>query len=275
MQEVDKWKNALALEESVQAIDMRDGKKYWVTKLKDGHIWMTQNLDLDLSDEIILTSKDTDLNDESLSGAYSSGYSYDSVEDIISWTSAHNTVKFFGTNVSEWVDSNTAPYSASKTDDTNTGHASLGNYYNWTAAIASNDSSSIVNNTFNNISNNPKNSICPKGWRLPTISNQGTSAGSTNEFARLNYLYNNASTTDYANLLLPPIYFTKAGQVRSYTLIDYPDAGSYWSSTVYSNELALNLYMSNNANIFNINANQQGHWYGNRNRTKSIRCIAR
>jgi len=29
---------------SKQLIDIRDGKSYWVTKLKDGHCWMTQNL---------------------------------------------------------------------------------------------------------------------------------------------------------------------------------------------------------------------------------------
>lgn len=33
--------------DSKQLIDDRDGKKYWVTKLKDGQCWMTQNLDYD------------------------------------------------------------------------------------------------------------------------------------------------------------------------------------------------------------------------------------
>ena len=62
MQEVDAWKNTLALEQSVQAIDKRDGKKYWVTKLKDGNIWMTQNLDLDIEANTTLSSQTTDLN---------------------------------------------------------------------------------------------------------------------------------------------------------------------------------------------------------------------
>ena len=31
-----------------QLIDTRDGKSYWVAKLKDGNCWMTQNLDLEL-----------------------------------------------------------------------------------------------------------------------------------------------------------------------------------------------------------------------------------
>lgn len=33
--------------DSKQLVDERDGKKYWVTKLKDGQCWMTQNLDYD------------------------------------------------------------------------------------------------------------------------------------------------------------------------------------------------------------------------------------
>ncbi len=32
-----------------QLVDMRDGKKYWVAKLRDGNCWMTQNLALDLT----------------------------------------------------------------------------------------------------------------------------------------------------------------------------------------------------------------------------------
>ena len=38
--------------------DIRDGKTYWVAKLKDGNCWMTQNLDI--TDKII-TSADSDI----------------------------------------------------------------------------------------------------------------------------------------------------------------------------------------------------------------------
>ena len=34
--------------ETRQLIDVRDGKSYWVAKLKDNNCWMTQNLDLDI-----------------------------------------------------------------------------------------------------------------------------------------------------------------------------------------------------------------------------------
>lgn len=41
-----------------QLVDNRDGKTYWVAKLKDGNCWMTQNLDLDLRN-ITLNSTNT------------------------------------------------------------------------------------------------------------------------------------------------------------------------------------------------------------------------
>ena len=62
---------------TARLVDIRDNKLYYVTKLDDGHCWMTQNLDLDLSHSTALTSETTDLNDNSLTGAYSLHYSYD------------------------------------------------------------------------------------------------------------------------------------------------------------------------------------------------------
>ena len=239
MQDVANWKDSLQLEESVQAIDTRDGKQYWVTRLADGHIWMTQNLDLDLDPAKPLTSNDTDLTDHSLTGAYLDNYNYDANTGIITWIPTRKTINFTGNNnvtVSGWSDNNTTPYSASKTDDPETGHMSLGNYYNWTAAIASNNSSSLTQNTLSDISNNPKNSICPKGWRLPTISNDSASnIGSTNEFARLNLLYNSGLTSSGIALMTNPLYFRKGGDPVLGTLHNYNSVGFYRSSTINGN----------------------------------------
>ena len=231
MQDVANWKNDLGEEESLQATDVRDGKKYWITKLKDGHIWMTQNLDLDISANATFNSNTTDLNViyDSIAGQYAeynTGYSKNN--GVIYWEPASTaaTINFEGNTVAGWIDSDTAPYSANKTDSTETGHASLGNWYNWTAAIASNDSSTLTQNTVNDISQNPKNSICPKGWRLPTISNQSEATiGSTNEFARLNALYDNVLDT--------PLFFVKAGYVDSNGLNSVTSNGIYTSSTSY------------------------------------------
>ena len=231
MQEVDAWKNTLGMAQSVQAIDKRDGKKYWVTKLQDGHIWMTQNLDFDISANTTFNSNTTDLNviynaSTGQYAEYSDGYTESN--GIIYYTPASTatTIDFTGTTVTGWKNSDTVPYSANKTDDTEIGHASLGNYYNWTVAIASNNSSSLRQGTSSDISNNPKNSICPKGWRLPTISDQSeTLSGSTNEFARLGNLYG------VSNVIYSPIYFTKSGNAYNASL-ENTQNGYYWSSTI-------------------------------------------
>ena len=273
MQDVANWKDDLVEDVAVQAIDKRDFKSYSVTKLKDGHIWMTQNLDFNISANTTLNSNTTDLNVayNSSTGQYAE-YSdrYTESNGIIYWTpvSSATTIDFAGTTVSGWQDNNTTPYTANKTDSTKTGHASLGNYYNWTAAIASNNSSSLTQNTLSDISKNPKNSICPKGWRLPTISNQSkTIAGSTNEFARLNYLYNhNLANTD-AGLVTTPLWFTKSGYIWSSVLSN--NIGRYNSSTPESSLNNYHLSFSNNS--------VEPTRVGGQTRTvgATIRCVAR
>lgn len=47
--------------ETTRLTDTRDGKQYWVAKLKDGNCWMTQNLDLDLSINQPLTPENSDV----------------------------------------------------------------------------------------------------------------------------------------------------------------------------------------------------------------------
>ena len=264
--------------DSMQVIDQRDGKKYWVTRLADGNVWMTQNLDLDIKANAVLNSQTTDLNVAYNSSAgeyaeYNDGYTESN--GVIYWrpASSATTIDFTGTTVSGWQNSNTTPYTANKTDDTETGHNSLGNYYNWTAAIASNNSSSLTQDTLSDISKNPKNSICPKGWRLPTISNQSeTIAGSTNEFARLNYLYNNNSIFADDGLIIGPLWLTKSGCIQSGNE-SCSGKGYYWSSTAgLFNNTTPSAYMLGfgNGKVNPITIGYEGSYHG-----LSVRCVAR
>ena len=144
----------------------------------------------------------------------------------------------------------------------------MSHYYNWTAAIASNDSSSFATPTYNDPTANPQNSICPKSWRLPTISNDpGTTPGSTNEFRRLNILYNSNSPDNASGLISAPLYLSRSGRIDGGSLLFAGSNGRYWSSTVYSSESARNL---------SINATSvypEGN--GNRYNGFSLRCVAR
>ncbi|MBR3052278.1 hypothetical protein IKG60_01495 [Candidatus Saccharibacteria bacterium] len=144
----------------------------------------------------------------------------------------------------------------------------LFHYYNWTAAIASNDSSSFATPTYNDPTANPQNSICPKSWRLPTISNApGTTPGSTNEFRRLNILYNSNSTDNASGLMSAPLYLSRSGYVRDGSLLDAGGGGYYWSSTVLSSEGARNLDFYA-AGVYSESS--RNRYYGS-----SLRCVAR
>ena len=287
---------------TLQLVDIRDNKLYWVTKLRDGHCWMTQNLGLDLSPATTLTSNDTDLNDNSMAGAYSKDYSYDTTNNVISWT-PQNTTKHSATGAgTNWANSDNVAYSLDPgewywdgddstpncnylnasagcthftQDRTNANrHLSAGNYYNWSAAIASDDSSSLTNSTYGNASSdphatdrNPQNSICPKGWRLPTISYQGNIVNSTSEFARVNGLYNDGITNNGKKLIASPLWFVRSGYVN-YGNLDFPGSEAhYWSSTVSSSNYAYYLsFMATYVSPANLY---------NRSFGRSVRCVAR
>ena len=284
---------------TTRLVDIRDNKLYYVTKLDDGHCWMTQNLDLDLSHSTALTSETTDLNDNSLTGAYSLNYSYDPNTRIISWTPDNSTktgstlgsdhIKALSLEPGRWYwdgDDNTPACNYltttcehfSQTMTATNKRFSVGNYYNWSAAIASDNSSSLTTDTSNNISNNPQNSICPRGWRLPTISSQANDAvNSTNEFGRLNYLYNENRTNSDLILIGVPLWFVRSGYFGYGGVFnDSGSRGDYWSSTPksYSSPFSSSYAMALSKQGVSPNAATSGYYYG-RFVGSSVRCLAR
>ena len=199
MQNVNEWKNTVTLGEEITAIDSRDGKSYTVARLADGNLWMTQNLDHDIVTDGSVTydNTTTDLGWNSSTGSYNTA----------SWTPSTAT---YETGVTTWNWSNTIPESydpgqlywngvlkptnqascetaggtwnvnewSSRCDTSNiaftssTGdsHYHLGNYYNWTVALAMNDSSSYETD-----GQTIDQSICPTGWTLPKAGSITTS----------------------------------------------------------------------------------------------------
>ena len=250
----------------VQLVDIRDNKTYWATKLLDGHCWMTQNLDLDLDSSVALTSEDTDLNDTT-SAAYQEGYSIEN--NVIKWTPNNSTLA--NANRANWRNNNNTPYSLNvgETYDTyiDNNHGLIGNYYNWTAAIASNNSTSLVDSTFNNTSNNPRNSICPKGWGLPIITEYSDYYSGDNDFANLKYYYHNSTVS--------PIWLNIPGLIVSGNTYQFNSIGYYQSSTLNGDRSAYYLRTTNNK------MNPAGYYVydiydgNNRGFGFSIRCLAR
>ncbi len=260
MQETEAIKSQLKNNgDELQAIDIRDGKEYWVAKLADGNIWMTQNLDLDIVAGKKYTSKDTDLQYSDIgtswtannstttspSWAYSSHYfprSYDPGNYYWRGKIAYNP----GNNVT------TAP-----SDISEGAHYHIGNYYNWTAAVAMNNSSSYKNNP-----TDVNQSICPAGWRLPTYNGDKS-------YQNLINIQNLTAGTN-GNIHAPPTYFVYSYHWNGNRVLEYiGQAGYYWSSTVQSDVYAYDLFFHYTGSL----NTQSGNAY--RAYENTIRCVMR
>ena len=272
MQDMNKeiCENAEVVDSELQVIDNRDNKVYWIAKLRDGNCWMTQNLDLDLvsdpqaENHVALTSENTDLND-STHQAYQNGYTTNE-QDIITWTPNTSTLS----NIEDWINNNDGPMTLNVDDifmgNTTDAHTLTGNYYNWPSAIASNSNNNSFGDTYDSPNNNPKNSICPKGWRLPIITTYSNTAPGNNDFANLVYYYNNGNYSSTTNLKNAPLYLIWAGHVEQNYGIVHRNAASYYQSS--SSKALLDAYRFFGSYSSNIGNNRKS--YG-----MSIRCLAR
>ncbi|MBR3180024.1 hypothetical protein IKF57_00620 [Candidatus Saccharibacteria bacterium] len=271
-----------------QLIDSRDSKSYWVTKLADGKCWMTQNLDLDLSTSTALTPSDSDVTSNWTPTRGTIDASAVTDNSISNWSNDNNTPYSVDPGNVYW---NNYPFYTSTTNNfmandwgsspvkfqrntafsTNGEHGHVGNYYNWSAAVAMNSTSGYTSSTLSNPTANPQTSICPKGWRLPTVSNASyTTNGTTNEFARLANIYANytgSTSLSSENLEKAPLYFVRSGYVYSSQQNVAGYDGYYWSSSVYSSSDAYYLVFDSSIVYPTF---KYDRFYG-----FSVRCVAR
>ena len=268
----------------MQLIDDRinlDGNKrlYWVAKLADGNCWMTQNLDLDLIANHTYTHTDTDLGWNASSFDANATWTLTGGPSTIAWDS--EAAVFTG-----WQNSNTLPYSAdpgekyyytsnSTADDiqytslqdcisaghTDCEHYHAGNYYNWTAAIAKNVSSS----------SNSDASVCPASWKLPSKN--------VNDFGNLLVLYKIIATNDslqyleggFNNIRGFPMYFTESGVIYNSITNNAARHGAYWTSTHMVSSYSYYL----DYNKQNIISSNPMSVIGGKDYGRSLRCLAR
>ena len=253
--------NSMTLNQQYQLKDNRDQKDYYVAKLADGNVWMTQNLDHDI---VTTTNFYTYANTDIGHGA--------TTNTSAKWTAQTAT---YATNDTTWIYTTDNPESYDPGDLCwngtiapdysgtlstyaeacgNDKHYHIGNYYNWTAAVAMNDSSSYTTDL-----TDVDQSICPAGWRLPTYSG--------------NKSYDNLITTlsltagTSGNVQSAPAYFVYGGlwDGESY---DVGGHGLYWSSVVYGDA---------NAYAFDFDRHgSMGPQYDvGRDGGSSVRCVAR
>ena len=173
-------------------------------------------------------------------------------------------------NIEDWINNNDGPMTLNVDDifmgNTTDAHTLTGNYYNWPSAIASNSNNNSFGDTYDSPNNNPKNSICPKGWRLPIITTYSNTAPGNNDFANLVYYYNNGNYSSTTNLKNAPLYLIWAGHVEQNYGIVHRNAASYYQSS--SSKALLDAYRFFGSYSSNIGNNRKS--YG-----MSIRCLAR
>ena len=258
--EMAELKNSMIEEQQYILTDNRDSKDYYISKLKDGNIWMTQNLDHDIVAGKTYTSADTDLAYSSIGTTWTPSMPTSTTSN---WVSSYTAPSSYDPGNLYW-DGNVATGGGTISNKTSVvpptsggAHYHIGNYYNWTAAVAMNDSSNYAaRNTDLN------QSICPAGWMLPKSGTALTGSGS------FQYLVNQTGLTSgtSGNIHNTPAYFVyggywngSSGRVGSF--------GGYWSSVV------LSISDSYRLGFYSIGLYPQGD--DKRDDGTSLRCVAR
>ena len=226
--------------------DARDQKQYWVTKLADGNCWMTQNLDLDLTNGKALTPEDSDVsadwdpkNTTLTDGTQTTTdntaiWSWNLGDYVLTTPNAGTScgtsgISNFGdcTSVGFQSIAGMTPMTDGNATDVISGntynaHYHVGNHYTWNAATAG--TGGTITST------NATDSICPKGWQLPTSNNSNSGS-----FQALTNAYSISSNAAGSTALVSaPLYFVRSGYVDSGSLRYAGDYGYYWSSTAFS-----------------------------------------
>ena len=251
MQDVATWKDTLEEEQQIQVKDARDNKTYWVSKLKDGNIWMTQNLDYDLSvaENQTLTPATSNVTENRTVAPVAWGYDGNSIY----YTDGGDNYFANGTTQTAGL--------ASLPEDSIDRHYAQGDYYSWKAATAGQGTTSIINADVNE-------SICPAGWRLPTSNSADANYSFGNLVKQYGYSGENqwSGVTD-ATLLASPLFFARGGYVYSGSLGSQGSSGYCWSSRADSRSYSAYYLDFDSSNVY------PSHNYDRRNGF-SVRCVA-
>ncbi len=223
---------------SKQLIDARDGKIYWVSKLKDGQCWMTQNLDYDDPGSVKVTS--TSGNNGGPSDRKQSPTDY--WDDIIYrrqyWDPGDNKTAKEGSSI-------LVTLTVTKDEDR---HYLIGNYYSWLSAMAG-------------ATTEGAQGVCPDGWQLPTSDPNNTDNRS---FSKLMIGISAGSTLVDTK---GPYYFLYGGSAFAGILYRADREGYYWSSTPWESSGARHLDFISTGVSASAGSGRQGGY--------SVRCVAK
>ena len=218
--------------DTVTLKDARDGQKYTVAKLADGKYWMTENLNL--AGGTALSADDTDVTSTYIS-------SFSTSNNLIK---EGNSIKLPNSAPAFSADNISFVYnSGNKTNCGSSGqNTPCYSYYSWDAATLGSGRNLDTANI------DASQSICPKGWKLPTSGSPsdngwkrgdvytlatayGANLEESNEDSSATF-YNNAGPSTTPNFLLGGYYGYGSNSYYGYY-------GNYWSSTSYNNTYAM------------------------------------
>ena len=228
---------SLAINESLQLRDVRDGNIYTVGKLRDGNVWLLDNLRLGGDSPITLTSDDTNI---------ASGTTFT--------LPASGTANFDSTNgyTNAAINTSLANTDATYRTDYTGEIGKVGVFYNYCAASAGTICAAPGENT-----SDATYDICPAGWKLPK--------GDTNNGSYY-YLYNTSYGADqesFINALRTPL----SGRFQNGSIAEPNSVAYVWSSKRHNLSNMVVLYVSASS-VAGLRYNGL-LYYG-----ASVRCIA-
>lgn len=198
--------------------DTRDNQTYMVGKLKDGKIWMLQNLRLgtDVSSLTITPTNSNVTSNFTLTKDSDGKMPYSTITDDVTGDTAY-------------------PYDGSAYYCSPvSGNSYVGCYYNWYTATAGTGTSSITGKNTGGVGTDVNSSICPKGWYLPKGGPQGDFLALYNQYPSADAMLvagktavDNASGASLPGFLL-------SGHYDSGGAYNVGTNGLYWSRTAYS-----------------------------------------
>ena len=159
--DLESVKTSMAEEVNYTIKDERDERSYTIAKLKDGKIWMTQNLELAGGTSLYSETSDVP-----------SGYSL--LENNPYYTLPNSSESGFNYDFSPFVYN--TPYSDEDRTTCAADHPCY-SYYSWLAATVSSGS------WFTKDNKDAPYSICPKGWKLPNTRSYATEESDFYKFA--------------------------------------------------------------------------------------------
>ena len=175
--------------------------------------------------------------------------------DNSDWSAYYNSCDF--STPTPVCDESLNPISTYVSSTSTTSQYHLGNYYNWAAALATNDSSQFYSSEL------VEQSICPAGWTLPRSGN-----GDDSFYSLWNqYGFNSSSINGSNKLWTSPLYFAVDGYFIG-NLSDVGYSGEFWSPVPDG---------SNGVRIadFVVDGYSYPSDYGSRSYGYSVLCMAR